>query len=470
MLVNNKLCACFLFLLFLSCNKDIDFGGESSNNNSNNSSNNSLILVSGNDQVGLQNSPLLNNIVIRVENELGEIVPGVNLSTQIVAGGGQIISPLFNSDENGIVNISWRLGEFYDNVLKVYPSSDEAVSVIINAEAKYNYNLPNTVNDGLSVTPITEITDKFTSLYDGMDEIRKGNISNIHSMVVSIDNSVVFEEYFDGTNSGGQFISYNRDTAHELQSVSKSYIGIMAGIAIDKGFIESDQVPISDFYPELNYLSSGGKEDILLEHFLTMSSGLEWDENNLIEFYGTPWENVHTYVLSKPLESIPGSNFEYSTGTSAIINKLIVKSIDTDYPLFAQTYYSDLIESNWLPGTGEPLDFRNTPRDMLKLGQIYLNNGKWKDTQIVSESWVEKSTTPHFNVTSTDSYGYQWWIRQFNTDNNSYNCFYALGYGGQFIFVVKELNLVAVFTGGNFNSDMYIPYSIMEQYILPAFE
>jgi len=467
MLINNKLCYCFLFLLLIGCNKDIEFGEGSSNYNSNFS----LILVSGNNQVGLQNTTLLDNIIVRVEDETGVIASGVSLNAQVVSGGGQVISTQIITNENGIANISWKLGDLYNNTLKIFPSLDEVSSIFIDAQAKYKYNLPEVVNDGLSVIPLPEITDNFNSLYDGMDEIRQGNISEIHSMVVSIDDNVVFEEYFQGTNSGGQFINYTRDIAHELQSVNKSYRGIMTGIAIDKGFIDSDQVPISSFYPELSYLSSGGKEDILLEHFLTMSSGLEWDESSdLTGFYGTPWETAHTYVLSKPLDHSPGTNFEYHTGTSVILNKLIINSINTDYALFAQTNYSDLIESNWLPGTGEPLDFRNTPRDMLKLGIIYLNNGKWKDTQIVSESWVEKSTTAHFNVNSTESYGYQWWIRQFTTNNNSYDCFYALGYGGQFIFVVKELNLVAVFTGGNFNSDMFLPYSIMEQYILPAFE
>ena len=462
MLHSNKLCIYFLFFLLLGCNKDIDFGGGSSTY--------SLILVSGNNQVGLQNSVLQDDIIIRLEDEMGQLVSGINLNTQVVSGGGQINSSQIITDDNGRASISWKLGDLFTNVLKVFPALNEASAVVVNAQAKYNYNLPDVVNDGLSVLPITEITNNPMSLYDGMDEIRQGNISEIHSMVVSVDNNVVFEEYFQGTNSSGQLIDYNRNTAHELQSVNKSYRGIMTGIAIDKGFIESDQVPISSFYPELDYLSSGGKETILLEHFLTMSSGLEWDESNLTGFYGTPWETAHTYVLSKPLEHAPGTTFEYNTGTSVILNKLIITAINTDYALFAQTYYSDLIESNWLPGTGEPLDFRNTPRDMLKLGLIYLNNGKWKDTQVVSQSWVEKSTTPHFNVTGTESYGYQWWIRQFNTSNNTYNCFYALGYGGQFIFVVKELNLVAVFTGGNFNSNMFLPYSIMEQYVLPAFE
>lgn len=462
MLYTNKLCIFFLFLLLLGCNNDIEPVG---------SSNDKLILVSGNNQVGLQNSTLLNSIIIKVEDETGEPVSGVNLITEVVTGGGEVNNPLIITDENGIASISWKLGNSYNNVLKVSHSLNESSLISIDALAKYKYVLPEVVNDGWPVLPIPEMINNFQSLYDGVDEIRQGNISEIHSMVLSVNNNIVFEEYFKGTNSGGQLIDYDMHTPHELQSVNKSFRGIMVGIAIDKGFITSDQVPISSFFPDLNYLASGGKEDMLLEHFLTMSSGLEWNEaTDLTGFYGTPFETAHTYVLSKPLEHSPGDFFEYNTGTSVILNKIIINSIDTDFAIFAENNYSNLTESNWLPGTGEPLDFRNTPRDMLRLGQIYLNNGKWKDTQVVSESWVEKSTTPHFNVSTNSSYGYQWWIRDFNTGTNTYNCFYAVGFGGQYIFVIRELNLVAVFTGGNFNSNMDLPLTIMEQYVLPAFE
>ena len=116
MLFNNKLSICFLFLLLLGCNKDIDFGGGSSSS----SSNYSLILVSGNNQVGLQNSALLDDIVFRVEDETGQLVSGINLIAQVVSGGGQINNSQIITDENGLASISWELGDLYNNVLKVF--------------------------------------------------------------------------------------------------------------------------------------------------------------------------------------------------------------------------------------------------------------------------------------------------------------------------------------------------------------
>ncbi|UCE92905.1 MAG: hypothetical protein JSV73_08760, partial [Flavobacteriaceae bacterium] len=116
------------------------------------------------------------------------------------------------------------------------------------------------------------------------------------------------------------------------------------------------------------------------------------------------------------------------------------------------------------------LQAKKLPRDMLKLGMIYLNNGKWKEEQIISENWVQKSLQPQFDVPEVGArYGYQWWIRNLNTSNSSYKCQYASGNGGQFIMIVKELNLVVVFTGGNFGGGGHA-FEIMLKHILPAFE
>ncbi|WP_298236791.1 serine hydrolase [uncultured Algibacter sp.] len=457
-----KLGLCLSLMFFYGCNKDIEFEESFSYN---------LELISGNNQIGLQNTTLLENVVIKVVDDFGAIASGVILGVEIISGDGEINNVSIITDEDGLATISWKLGTDFNNKLEVFPSFNRSSSVLVNAIAKYNYTIPVITSDGWEPSNIGDIVLNEEKVYDGIDEIRKGNYRKIHSIVLSVNNSLVLEEYFSGTNSFGDFIEYNRNTPHELQSVNKSFRGAMLGIAIDKGFIESEQEHISSFFPELDYLKEDGKEAILLKHFLNMSSGLQWDEgSDLSGFYGTPFSTAHSYVLSKPLRNIPGTVFEYNTGTSFVLNRIIMNSINTDFEVFAKNNYSDLIGSNELPGTGEPLGFRNTPRNMLKLGQIYLNDGKWKDTQVISKTWVDESTKVQFNVSSNSAYGYQWWIRNFNTGTNTYNCFYAAGFGGQYIFVIKELGLVAVFTGGNFNSNMSVPYEIMENYILPAFE
>ena len=458
----NKYSLYCLFFLILGCNKNIEFEEFSEYK---------IILVSGDNQIGIQNTALDDNIIIKVVDNLGAIVSGVNLNIEIISGGGEIISGTsIKSNDEGNASILWKLGLDYNNSLEVYPVANNSSSVLVNATARYKYKLPDKINDGWEPNEIDNVLSSVDKIYDGIDEIRNGNYENIHSVLLSVNNNLVLEEYFSGTNSFGEFINYDRNTLHELQSVNKSFRGAMIGIAIDKGYIDSEKVPIHNFFPELDYLSKDGKESILLEHFLGMTSGLEWNESkDLADFYGNPFDKAHTYVLSKPLESTPGTVFEYNTGASFVLNKIIINSINTGYQEFAQNNYSVLIESNALPGTGNPLDFRNTPRDMLKLGQVYLNDGKWKNTQVISKAWIDKSTQVHINVSATNSYGYQWWIREFNIASNTYNCFYAAGFGGQYIFVIKELNLVAVFTGGNFNSNSPA-IEIMEDYILPAFE
>ena len=450
-----------LVLLF-DCNRNIEFEE---------SFNFTIELVSGDDQIGLQDTTLLEDIVVKVVNDNGEAVSGVALNIEITSGEGKVNNIPVVTTDNGIAKISWELGSDYNNSMEIYVGSDKSASIVVNAIAKYKYIIPASDDDGWEVINAGDPLLNEQKAYDAIDEIRKGTYRKIHSILLSVNGKLILEEYFPGTNSFGNYIEYDRYTQHELQSVNKSFRSAMIGIAIDKGFIQDENTPISDFFPELDYLTKDGKEAILLNHFLNMSSGLQWDENtDLAGFYGTPFSTAHTYVLSKPIDNTPGTVFEYNTGTSFVLNRIIMNKIDTDYETFARNHYSNLIESSALPGTGEPLDFRNTPRDMLKLGQVYLNEGKWKDTQVISKRWIDESTKVHFTVSPNSSYGYQWWIRDFNTSTQTYNCFYAAGFGGQFVFVIKELGLVAVFTGGNFNSDMSIPYEIMENYILEAFE
>jgi len=108
-----------------------------------------------------------------------------------------------------------------------------------------------------------------------------------------------------------------------------------------------------------------------------------------------------------------------------------------------------------------------SPRDMAKLGYLYLNRGRWNGVQIVLARWVERSTARHMetrglmNEAEDDGYGYFWWI-------DAYGGYSAHGYGGQYIFVVPRLNLVAVFTGGLADPDFPTPRKWMETYILPA--
>jgi len=185
--------------------------------------------------------------------------------------------------------------------------------------------------------------------------------------------------------------------------------------------------------------------------------------------YAMPANQWVPYVLGLPMKHAPGSTFAYSTGTSLMLANVISNSIDTDLRTFTRQYYSDLVEGT---SVNDPNGNRMTPREMAKMGYLYLYDGKWKENQVVSKAWIEKSITPRFaNVGFSGGYGYQWWIKTFRTSDKAYDCYYASGNGGQFVVVNKELDLVVVFTGGNFGSpQMFNILDWMEDHIFSAYE
>jgi len=112
-----------------------------------------------------------------------------------------------------------------------------------------------------------------------------------------------------------------------------------------------------------------------------------------------------------------------------------------------------------------------TPREMAKLGEVFINDGFWRETQVVSEGWIEQATRHHIWTTTRyrDGYGYQWWLCPLNLGGLAVESFSARGWAGQYIMCIPELDMVAVFTGGNYTSSEKEPIvNLLERYILPA--
>ena len=107
---------------------------------------------------------------------------------------------------------------------------------------------------------------------------------------------------------------------------------------------------------------------------------------------------------------------------------------------------------------------------MAKFGQLFLNKGIWEQQQVISENWINESVKTRFALPYDwweDGYGYQWWIKTFHIDSHNYNSFFAQGWGGQCIFVLPEINMIVVFTGGNYFNSLPI-LDLLEYFILPA--
>lgn len=295
------------------------------------------------------------------------------------------------------------------------------------------------------------------------------NISNenpkLNSLVIARNGKLIVDEYFNG---------YSPDSLQKIWSITKSITGTIIGIAADKGLLsEKDSIYkyLTDYIP--NATSSEGA--ITIEHLMTMTSGFEWVElggpksAGFQLAYSNDWI---AFTLNQPHTNVPGTTFNYSTGNSMLLAPIIKSATGqqadefasdnlflplgiTNYEWDTQSEFWTKTQSGELPGAKRPSDidykkpfsdFTNTgsglrmrPRDLCKIGQLYLNKGKWNEKQIVSEKWISESTQLHFG---NSDYGYHW--RLMNFQNNA--CYYATGFGLQRIFVFPTLDLVVVMT------------------------
>ena len=266
---------------------------------------------------------------------------------------------------------------------------------------------------------------------------------------------------------------YTQDTKHIIHSCTKSIVSILIGIALDQGFIEGIQTPILEFFPDRTASNlDSDKKALTLENLLTMTSGFKCRDSYLYRWSGLNdmrrSDDWVQFMLDLPMEETPGKKFEYCNGASFLLSAIITETTGlssnefAEINLFAPLGITDL---SWPTnpqginiGWGE---LRMLPTDMAKIGYLYLGGGVWDGEQIVPTAWVEDSTRKHISATLEDSYGYQWWV----DDSGIY---LALGYAGQFIFVVPEKELVVVFTSDLSDSDFYIPQNLLNDYIIPA--
>jgi CubicO group peptidase (beta-lactamase class C family) len=290
------------------------------------------------------------------------------------------------------------------------------------------------------------------------DMIQKQQL-NLHSLLVIRNGYIVSETYFE---------PYRQDTKHELYSCTKSFIATLVGIAIDKGYIDrTDHRVVSYFSGKTFEHQDAQKESLTLDDLLTMRSGLDWEEGDPIYramYQSRDWVK---YVLDKSMAQSPGSQFNYCSGCSHVLSAILQQATGLNTRTFAeQNLFKPLGISNvsWeTDAAGIPIGgwgLQLTPRDMAKLGYLYLRDGKWAGQQIVSAQWVKAATQKYTETDGQLGYGYQWWIYP------DHGAFTALGAHGQVILVIPELDLVVVTTAQIDSHDEI--FQLIEQYILPA--
>lgn len=281
----------------------------------------------------------------------------------------------------------------------------------------------------------------------------------IDSFLIIRNGYLVSETYFSG---------FELDTKHEIQSVGRSFTATLIGIAIDQGYIKSTDQRIRDFFPQRTFANPDArKEAMTLEDVLTMRTGFEWVEaQGAFELMrqNPDWTQ---YVLDMPMAEAPGERWIYCSICSHILTSILNETTGMNPREFAeQNLFGPLgiKDVRWIAEpSGIPLGaggFPLTPRDMAKLGYLYLRKGQWNGKQIVSAEWVERATQAHVPVTIDEhfGYGYHWFTV------TSMEGYAALGGGGQIILVVPKYDLVIVTTAHTEESI----FELIEQYVLPA--
>ena len=250
---------------------------------------------------------------------------------------------------------------------------------------------------------------------------------------------------------------YQNTDLHTMQSVTKSVTSLLFGIAVDEGLIPSLNTPAMDYFSNYKFdLTDKRKQAITLEDLLTMRSGLEWDEDNYQEAHNScilmeKSDDWLDFVLNHDMDTLPGQLFEYNSGVSVLLGKIVREATGKRIDHWAEEKLFAPLDINhyWKITPQGEIDTEGglylSTYGLAKIGYLMMNNGQWEDKQIVSKSWVEKSLKPTVQFDDQVGYGYQWWVPSHK--NGQTKIFAGNGFGGQFLMVVPEHQLIVVFNG-----------------------
>ena len=314
--------------------------------------------------------------------------------------------------------------------------------------------------------------------------------------VVIVKNGYLIGEFYAG--------DMNENSLSNIYSVTKSFTSALVGIAIDKGYIKNEKQTLGSMLTKnLSIKKDPRLNEIQLQHLLTMTSGLKTRDNFLSNWSGIiklkNSKNWVDYILSLGTEKKSGEQFNYSNGGSHLLAAIVTENTKTALEKFAERHLFSHIGIKNYEWQKDPQGINHgysnlkiSARDMAKLGILYLNEGRWGKRQVINSSWVKKSLKTHsypnkgkFNPLKFygfNGYGYQWWNsktvwkadliyrKTWGMGKNSKkhpDYFFALGYQGQYIFILPQLDMVVVFKSRFKKSrDNIIPKAIIEEFIL----
>lgn len=288
-------------------------------------------------------------------------------------------------------------------------------------------------------------------------------LPHVRSVLVVRHGQLVFEKYYQETD---------RNSYHEVASVTKSFTSALVGVALKLGYIKSLDQKMMDFFPEYVRPDSDPKtKEITLKHLLTMTTGRTWSERDLERW--TTSGDWFKYAVDLPMsEALPGTKFNYETPASHQLLRIVAKTSGMSASKFAETHLFKPLGIS-TPQWRADYQGHNTggfgismkARDLAKFGYLYLHQGEWDGKQIIPADYVKESTRKQNEggFPENEGYGYQWWV----TTVKGHEAYFAGGFGGQFIYVVPDLDIVVIIAS-NLDRPHIENRNIVGEFIIPA--
>ncbi|MFL6074957.1 MAG: serine hydrolase domain-containing protein [Mycobacteriales bacterium] len=291
-----------------------------------------------------------------------------------------------------------------------------------------------------------------------------GSNASLFSALVIRHDRLVAERYYHG--SGAR-------RSNNVHSVSKSVLQALVHIAIAKGYLKSLDDPVAGYLPEYFGSASPEKKKITIRHLLTMRSGLDWTEDSTESRVEKAPNRVRS-ILDRPLVSVPGTTYNYSTGNTHVVSAVLQKATRMSTCQFAHRYLfgpMGITAEHW--GRDPQGIFSGgynvylTPREMAKFGLLYLHDGRWGGRQLVPPNAVRAAQAETTRVDDTVGYSEGWWVRTISGQS----MYFAWGYGGQFVYVIPSADIVLVISENTSDSSVneeIDPTAFIRDYLLPS--
>lgn len=318
------------------------------------------------------------------------------------------------------------------------------------------------------------------------EKIKADEFKLMTSVVVSQNNKIIYEQYFNKANA---------DYKHDMRSASKSLTSLAIGFAIEDGLIDGLDQPIIQYFKNKLPLENNDprKLKISIQDLLTMSSILECDDwtsasrGNEERMYLI--EDWSQFILDLPVRGIPpwkttpekskyGRAFSYCTGGVQILAEIVEKVTKSKMSDYLQTKLFTPLSIEKPEFSYTPLGHTNggggarlTSRDWIKIGNLMLNGGVINDKNIISEKWIKESLIRRAVADENRNvdYGYLWWINNFTINDKTITAYAAAGNGGNYLFMIPELNATVAITSKAYNTNYMHQQSqkILTDYVIP---